>query len=80
MCILELFPMLPGSSILILVSDISHRTHSLRRLVYIPISLPCVFMEIGIFDPNWLVLQRNKALVLDVSVVTLELHGFFFLS
>lgn len=45
-----------------------------------PISLPCVFMEIGIFDPNWLVLQRNKALVLDVSVVTLELRGFFFLS
>lgn len=42
------------------------------------ISSLCVLMEIGIFCPNGLALERNKALALDASVVTLELCGIFF--
>lgn len=41
------------------------------------LSLFCVLMERGIFCSNRLALERNKALLLDVFVVTLELHGIF---
>lgn len=37
-------------------------------------------MEIGIFCPNGLALERNKALALDASVVTLELCGILVLG
>lgn len=63
--IIELFPMLPRTSILILPPDILYRTHSFKMHAFHYISLLCVFVETGIFYPNWLTLQRNKALVLN---------------
>lgn len=75
--IIELFSILPRPSFLVLHSDIFHRTCVFKMRDFSLLSLFCVLMERGIFCSNRLALERNKALLLDVFVVTLELHGIF---
>lgn len=75
--IIELLPILPRPPFLVLRSDIFHRTCVFKMRDFPLLSLLCVLMERGIFCSNRLALERNKALPLDVFVVTLELRGIF---
>lgn len=68
---------MPRPSFLVLHSDIFRRNCVFKMRDFCLLSLLCVLMERGIFCSNRLALERNKALPLDVSVVTLELCGIF---